>query len=86
MARLWAPAAPERDLQLSPDPPLIDKVRDIVGLYLNPPEHAVVCCADEKPQIQSAGPDRPTLATPPGQAERRTRDDQRHGTTTLLPR
>jgi len=39
--------------KLSPDPRLVEKVRDIVGLYLNPPEHAAVFCVDEKPQIQS---------------------------------
>lgn len=70
--------------KLSPDPQLIDKVRDIVGLYLNPPEHAVVFCVDEKPQIQALDRTAPLLPLRPGQAERRTHDYQRHGTTTLF--
>jgi len=70
--------------KLSPDPQLIEKVRDIVGLYLNPPEHAVVFCVDEKPQIQALDRTAPLLPLRPGQAERRTHDYQRHGTTTLF--
>jgi len=70
--------------KLSPDPQLIDKVRDIVGLYLDPPEHAVVFCVDEKPQIQALDRTAPLLPLRPGQAERRTHDYQRHGTTTLF--
>ena len=70
--------------KLSPDPQLIDKVRDIVGLYLNPPEHAVVFCVDEKPQIQALDRTAPLLPLRPGQVERRTHDYQRHGTTTLF--
>lgn len=70
--------------KLSPDPQLIDKVRDIVGLYLHPPEHAVVFCVDEKPQIQALDRTAPLLPLRPGQVERRTYDYQRHGTTTLF--
>ena len=66
---------------LSPDPLLIDTVRDIVGLYLNPPQHAAVFCVDEKPQIQAWDRTAPVLPLRPGQAERRTHDDKRHGTT-----
>ena len=58
--------------KLSPDPWLVDKVRDIVGLYVNPPEHAVVFCVDEKPQIQALDRTAPLLPMQPGQAERRT--------------
>ena len=70
--------------KLSPDPQLIDKVRDIVGLYINPPEHAVVLCVDEKSQIQVLDRTAPLLPMQPGQAERRTHDYRRHGTTSLF--
>jgi transposase len=70
--------------KLSPDPLLIDKVRDIVGLYLNPPDHAVVLCVDEKSQIQALDRTAPLLPMRPGQAERRTHDYKRHGTTSLF--
>ena len=70
--------------KLSPDPLLIEKVRDIVGLYVNPPEHAVVLCVDEKSQIQALDRSQPLLPMRPGQAERRTHDYKRHGTTSLF--
>jgi transposase len=70
--------------KLSTDPQLIEKVRDIVGLYLNPPERALVLCADEKSQIQALDRTQPTLPMRPGQAERRTFDYKRHGTTSLF--
>jgi len=70
--------------KLSPDPLLIEKVRDIVGLYMNPPEHAVVLCVDEKAQIQALDRSQPLVPMRPGQVERRTHDYTRHGTTTLF--
>jgi transposase len=70
--------------KLSKDPLLIEKVRDIVGLYMNPPDHAVVFCVDEKSQIQALDRTQPLLPMRPGQAERRTYDYKRHGTTTLF--
>lgn len=70
--------------RLSNDPLLIDKIRDIVGLYLNPPAHAAVFCVDEKPQIQALDRTQPLLPMQPGQVERRTHDYTRHGTTTLF--
>ena len=70
--------------KLSPDPLLIDKVRDIVGLYMSPPEHALVLCVDEKSQIQALDRTAPLLPLRPGQAERGTHDYRRHGTTTLF--
>lgn len=70
--------------KLSTDPQLIEKVRDIVGLYLDPPAHAVVFCVDEKPQIQALERTQPLLPLQPGQVERRTHDYTRHGTTTLF--
>ena len=70
--------------QLSNDPLLIEKIRDIVGLYLNPPAHAAVFCVDEKPQIQALDRTQPLLPMQPGQIERRTHDYTRHGTTTLF--
>ncbi|MGH9201417.1 MAG: IS630 family transposase [Vicinamibacterales bacterium] len=70
--------------QLSNDPLLIEKVRDIAGLYMNPPEHALVLCVDEKSQIQALDRTQPLLPLRPGQPERRTHDYERHGTTTLF--
>ena len=70
--------------KLSSDPLLIEKIRDIVGLYLNPPAHAAVFCVDEKPQIQALDRTQPLLPMQPGQVERRTHDYKRHGTTTLF--
>ena len=70
--------------KLSNDPLLIEKIRDIVGLYLNPPAHAAVFCVDEKPQIQALDRTQPLLPMLPGQVERRTHDYKRHGTTTLF--
>lgn len=70
--------------KLSKDPLLIDKVRDIVGLYMNPPDHAVVLCVDEKAQIQALDRTQPLLPMRPGQVERRTHDYKRHGTTSLF--
>ena len=72
--------------KLSPDPLLIDKVRDIVGLYMNPPAHAAVFCVDENSQTQALDRTQPLLPMRPGQAERRTHDYRRHGTTTLVCR
>lgn len=69
--------------KLSPDPQFIDKVRDIVGLYLNPPEAAVVLCVDEKSQVQALDRSAPVLPLMPGVPERRTHDYVRHGTTNL---
>jgi transposase len=70
--------------KLSKDPLLIEKVRDIVGLYMHPPEHAAVFCVDEKSQIQALDRTQPLLPMQPGQVERRTHDYKRHGTTTLF--
>jgi transposase len=70
--------------KLSPDPLLIEKVRDIVGLYMNPPDRAVVLCVDEKSQIQALDRTQPMLPMRPGQVERRTHDYKRNGTTSLF--
>jgi transposase len=69
--------------KLSPDPQFIDKVRDIVGLYLNPPDAAVVMCVDEKSQIQALDRSAPVLPLLPGVPERHTHDYVRNGTTNL---
>jgi transposase len=69
--------------KLSPDPQFIDKVRDVVGLYLNPPEAAVVLCVDEKTQIQALDRTAPVLPMLPGTPARATHDYVRHGTTNL---
>jgi transposase len=70
--------------KLSTDPLFVDKVRDIVGLYLAPPERALVLCVDEKSQIQALDRSQPLLPMRPGQPERRTHDYKRHGTTSLF--
>ncbi len=70
--------------QLSTDPLLVDKVRDIVGLYLDPPHHALVLCVDEKSQIQALSRTQPVLPMRVGQLERRTHDYTRHGVTSLF--
>ena len=70
--------------KLSTDPLFIEKVRDIVGLYLNPPDRALVLCVDEKTQVQALDRMQPLLPMRPGQVERRTHDYVRHGTTSLF--
>jgi len=70
--------------KLSQDPLLVPKVRDIVGLYMNPPDRAVVLCADEKSQIRALDRTQPLLPMRPGVPERRSHDYVRHGTTTLF--
>jgi transposase len=70
--------------KLSKDPQFIDKVRDIVGLYLDPPERALVLCVDEKSQIQALDRTQPLLPMRPGHPERRSHDYKRHGTTSLF--
>lgn len=70
--------------KLSSDPFFVEKVRDIVGLYLHPPEKAVVLCVDEKSQIQALDRTQPLLPMRPGRPERRTHDYTRHGTTSLF--
>ncbi len=70
--------------KLSTDPWLVEKVRDIVGLYLNPPEHAIVLCVDEKSQVQALDRTQPILPLRPGLPEQRTSDYERHGTTSLF--
>lgn len=76
----------QENFKLSTDPFFVEKVRDIVGLYLNPPEQtrAVVLCVDEKSQVQALDRSQPVLPMRPGQAERYTHDYYRHGTTSLF--
>ena len=85
---MWA----EHDIQpwqtetskFSTDPELQARVRDVVGLYLDPPAHAIVLCVDEKSQIQALERTQPSRPVRPGRPERRTHDYLRHGTTTLF--
>jgi transposase len=88
ISRIWRAFAlqPHRTetFKLSRDPLFIEKVRDVVGLYLNPPDRAVVLCVDEKSQIQALDRTQPLLPMRPGQIERRTHDYVRHGTTSLF--
>ena len=88
ISRIWRAfsLAPHRSetFKLSRDPLFIEKVRDIVGLYLNPPDRALVLCVDEKSQIQALDRTAPLLPMRPGQIERRTHDYARHGNTSLF--
>jgi transposase len=88
VSRIWQAFAlqPHRSesFKLSKDPLFIDKVRDIVGLYLNPPDKAMVLGVDEKSQIQALDRTQPLLPLRPGQIERRSHDYKRHGTTSLF--
>jgi transposase len=70
--------------KFSTDPELVAKVTDVIGLYLHPPENAVVLCVDEKSQVQALARTQKTLPMQPGHAEQRTHDYVRHGTTTLF--
>ena len=74
----------QQTFKLSTDPLFVDKVRDIVGLYLAPPLKAMVLCVDEKSQIQALDRTQPLLPLAPGIPQRRTHDYERHGTTTLF--
>lgn len=86
--RIWSAFGlqPHRteSFKLSTDPFFVEKVRDIVGLYLAPPERALILCVDEKSQIQALDRSQPLLPMRPGQIERRTHDYTRHGTTSLF--
>jgi transposase len=73
-----------KTFKISQDPLFIEKVRDIVGLYMNPPEHALVLCIDEKSQVQALDRTQPLLPLEPWQVERHTHDYARHGTTSLF--
>jgi transposase len=88
ISRIWRAFAlqPHRSetFKLSTDPLFIEKVRDIVGLYLAPPERALVLSVDEKTQIQALDRTQPMLPMRPGQVERHTHDYERHGTTSLF--
>lgn len=88
ISRIWRAFAlqPHRvqGFKLSKDPLFVEKVRDIVGLYMNPPDRAMVLCVDEKSQIQALNRSQPMLPMRPGQAERRTHDYKRYGTTSLF--
>ncbi len=88
VSRIWRAfaLAPHRSetFKLSTDPLFIDKVRDVVGLYLDPPEKALVLCVDEKSQIQALDRSQPVLPIMPGVPERRSHDYVRAGTTTLF--
>ena len=88
VSRIWRAFAlqPHRSetFKLSKDPLFVDKVRDIVGLYMNPPDRALGLCVDEKSQIQALERTAPLLPLRPGQAERRAHDYKRHGTTSLF--
>lgn len=74
----------QETFKLSTDPFFIEKVRDVVGLYMNPPEHALVLCVDEKSQVQALDRTQPLLPMKPGFPEKRTHDYYRHGTTSLF--
>lgn len=72
------------NFKLSKDPQFVEKVRDIVGLYMNPPERAMVLCVDEKSQVQALNRTQPILPLAPGVRARQTHDYERHGVTSLF--
>jgi transposase len=86
--RVWKDAGLKphlsRTFKLSNDPNFVEKLRDVVGLYLNPPEHALVLCADEKSQVQALDRTQPGLPMKRGRAGTMTHDYKRNGTTTLF--
>jgi transposase len=89
IGRVWRafglePHLVEKNFHLSNDPLLVEKVRDIVGLYLNPPDHAVVVCIDEQSQIQALERAQPILPMDLGQPEKQTSTYMRHGTLSLF--
>ena len=88
VSRVWRAFGlqPQRaeTFKLSTDPAFVDKVRDVVELYLAPPRRAVVLCVDEKPQIQATTRTAPVLPMRPAQRERHTHDYRRAGTTDLF--
>ena len=88
VGRIWAEAGLKPHLvktfKVSNDPHFEEKVTDVVGLYLNPPDRALVLCVDEKSQIQALDRTQPLLPMRPGHPERRTHDYVRHGTTSLF--
>ena len=88
ISRIWRAFSlqphPSQTFKLSKDPLFVEKVRDIVGLYMSPPDRALVLCVDEKSQIQAQDRSQPMFPMRPGQVERGTHDYVRHGTTTLF--
>lgn len=88
VSRIWRAFGlqPHRseNFTLSNDPYFVEKVRDVVGLYLDPPANALVLCVDEKTQVQALERSQPVLPMRPGQPERRTHDYYRHGTLSLF--
>ena len=88
IGRIWRTfeLKPHREdgFKLSNDPLFVEKVYDVVGLYLNPPEAAVVLCVDEKTQVQALARSQPAFPMMPGMPEKRTHDYVRHGTTSLF--
>src|SRR5437016_7834100 len=72
------------NFKLSKDPQFVEKVRDIVGLYMNPPDRAIVLCVDEKSQVQALNRTEPLLPLAPGIPARQSHDYQRHGVTSLF--
>ena len=88
IAAIWRQAGVQpwraETFKFSTDPQLVAKVTDVVGLYLAPPENAIVLCVDEKSQIQALDRTAPMLPMQPGLTERRTHDYRRHGTSTLF--
>ena len=80
IGRIWR----SETFQLSNDPLFVDKVRDIVGLYMHPPENAIVLCVDEKSQVQALNRAQPVLPMLPARPELQTHTYVRHGTTSLF--
>src|SRR3978361_908459 len=88
IVRIWSAFGlqPHRteNFKLSKDPQFVEKVRDVVGLYLNPPERAIVLCVDEKSQVQALNRTQPILPLAPGVPARQSHDYERHGGTSRM--
>ena len=88
IVRIWHAFGLQRhrveNFKLSKDPQFVEKVRDIVGLYLNPPDRAIVLCVDEKSQVQALNRTQPILPLAPGVPARQSHDYERHGVTSLF--
>jgi hypothetical protein len=84
LAGQWPEAAHRRGFKVSRDPRFVEKLEDIVGLYMSPPEHALVLSCDEKSQVQALERTQPGLPLKKGRAQTMTHDYKRHGTTTLF--
>jgi hypothetical protein len=84
IVRIWRASHPVENFKLSKDPQFVEKVRDIVGMYINPPDHGIVLCVDENSQVQALNRTQPILPLAPGVPARQANDYERHGVNSLF--